>query len=195
MSGLPDQIGVALLVGDALERGRAAWMVGGSIASSMYGEPRTTHDVDLVSDLLPSGVGAFLSALGDTFYADREAVVEATRLRRCFNTIHTETTDKIDVFCVGTPFARRCLDRRQAVTLGDGRRSPVAAPESIVVEKRRWFRLGGEVSERQPRDVVGVLQVVGAQLDRNEMLTWAEQLGVSDLLQLAMKQAGLDLRA
>lgn len=137
MSGLPDQIGVALLVGDALERGRAAWMVGGSIASSMYGEPRTTHDVDLVCDLLPSGVGAFLSALGDTFYADREAVVEATRLRRCFNTIHTETTDKIDVFCVGTPFARRCLDRRQAVTLGDGRRFPVAAPESIVVEKLR----------------------------------------------------------
>lgn len=192
MSGLPDQIGVAILVGRALEQGRASWMVGGSIASSMYGEPRATLDVDLVSNLLPSGVDAFLLALGDAFYADREAVVEATRLRRCFNTIHTETTDKIDVFCVGTPFARHCLDRRRTISLGDGRKLPVAAPETMVVEKLRWYRLGGEVSERQLRDVAGVLQVVGAQLDREEMFAWAEQLGVRDLLQLTMAQAGLD---
>ena len=191
MSDGPDQLDVALEVGAALTASGCAWMIGGSIATSAYGEPRSTHDVDLVTDLASSQVEAFLAALGKNYYADIEAIREATRRRSLFNVIHLETTDKIDLFCAGDPFARHGLENARRVPLADGREAPVAAPEDMVVEKLRWYRPGGEVSKRQLRDVAGVLQVMGARLDLDRMRHWAQELGVEDLLERLLAEADL----
>ncbi|MCB9664424.1 MAG: hypothetical protein H6732_09935 [Alphaproteobacteria bacterium] len=183
MTGELDQLGVALVVGAALEAAGAQWMIGGSVATSAYGEPRATHDVDLVSDLRISGVPPFVEALGDAFYVDADVVRDAARRRASFNVIHFLTTEKIDVFCTGERFAAHGLQHRRFLTLPDGRTAPVAAPEDMVVEKLRWFRRGGEVSDRQLRDVRGVLQVLGHTLDQVRMRRWAAEVGVSDLLE------------
>ena len=187
-----DQLGVALWVGAALAASGADWMIGGSVATSAYGEPRATHDVDLVADLRPGHVPEFVSALGDAFYVDSDVVLDAVRRRGSFNVIHFRTTEKIDVFSVGERFARHCLENRRTLTLADGRVAPLAAPEDMVVEKLRWYRRGGEVSDRQLRDVAGVLQVMAATLDVAAMRMWARHVGVADLLESALASAGID---
>jgi hypothetical protein len=184
-----DQLGVALAVGVALEAAGARWMIGGSVATSAYGEPRATHDVDLVADLRLSGVQAFVEALGGAFYVDADVVRDAARRRVSFNVIHFDTTEKIDVFCIGEPFAAHGLHNRRLLTLPDGRVAPVAAPEDMVVEKLRWYRRGGEVSDRQLRDVMGVLQVIGDTLDEGQMRRWASEVGVTDLLERVLKDS------
>lgn len=161
------------------------------MATSAYGEPRATHDVDLVARMAPSHVGPFVTSLADAFYADADVVMRAVRRSASFNVIHFETTEKIDVFCVSTnPFARHDLTNRRMLELLDGRMVPVAAPDDMVVEKLRWFRRGGEVSERQLRDVSGVIRVMGDQLDIDRMRHWAEHEGVLDLLERVMEEAG-----
>ena len=66
----------------------------------------------------------------------------------------------------------------------------VATPEDTVLHKLRWFRDGGEVSQRQWMDAVGVLEVQVDRLDREYLARWARELGVSDLLERALGEAG-----
>ena len=187
-----DQVDVALLVGHALEQAGCTWMIGGSLATSAHGEPRATHDVDLVANLMPPQVEAFVRGLDEAFYVDENVVRNAVRRRTSFNIIHFETTEKIDVFCLrDDPFAVAGLKNRIALDLGEGRTAPVASPGDMVVEKLRWYRRGGEVSDRQWRDVQGVLQVSGAMLDLAQLRFWADEIGVRDLLEKALDDAGL----
>ena len=65
----------------------------------------------------------------------------------------------------------------------DGRRLFVHPPEDILLQKLRWFRAGGERSDRQWRDVIGIVRVQGAGLDRGYLRVHAPALGVSDLLE------------
>lgn len=192
MSRAQDQLDVALLVGAALERAGARWMIGGSIATSAYGEPRATHDVDLAADLRIEGVEPFVRGLGEGFYADTDTIADACRRRGSFNVIHYASVEKVDVFCIGDgTFAVAGLAGRTEWDLGGGRTAPVARPEYMVVEKLRWYRRGGEVSDRQLRDVQGVLQVVGPSLDLALIREWATEVGVADLLATALADAGL----
>lgn len=192
MSDPPDQLDVALMVGAALATAGATWMIGGSIATSAYGEPRATHDVDLVADLQPQATGRFVDALGDAFYVDAGAVHQAARQRSSFNVIHFESIQKVDVFCLrDDPFARAGLEGRIESDLGRGRAAPIASPQHMVVEKLRWYCRGGEVSDRQLRDVQGVLQTSGSDLDLATLRHWADQVGVRDLLERMLAEAGL----
>lgn len=187
-----DQLRVAFWVGEALEAAGARWVLGGSLASSAFGHARTTQDVDLATDLEAEAVDAFLTVLGDRFYADRDAALTAARRRASFNVIHFDTVEKVDVFCVRAgSFGARGLDTPVLLTLADGTTLPVARPEHMVVEKLRWFRRGGEISERQLRDVLGVLQVSGPRLDIARMRDDADTVGVADLLETALRDAGL----
>lgn len=79
LSELPSQLEVALQVGRALDAAGCAWMIGGSIATSAYGEPRATNDVDLAANLRPSACRTFVEGLGDDFYAGLDAVRDAAR--------------------------------------------------------------------------------------------------------------------
>ncbi|HEX3529476.1 MAG TPA: hypothetical protein VH988_20650 [Thermoanaerobaculia bacterium] len=177
---------------DALEALGVPWHVGGSVASSFVGVARATQDADLVADLRPEHAEPFVLALQGTYYVDRERVDHAIQTRRSFNAIHLATVYKVDVFIAKTtPFARQNMARRVSLEVpGLGRSLWFSSPEDIVLHKLLWYADGGGVSDRQWYDLQGVLRLQGPRLDFSYLQTWAESLGISDLLTRALKEAG-----
>jgi hypothetical protein len=177
---------------DALDRLGIAYYVGGSLASSTHGAPRSTRDVDLVAAMAAHHAGPFARSLESEYYVDEEAVREAIQQRRSFNAIHLGTMIKVDVFIpAGQPFDRSELARARPEKLEEspsGRAFMVASPEDIILRKMIWYRMTGERSDRQWDDVIGVFRVQlildDAYLDR-----WAGELGVADLLARARQDA------
>ena len=98
VSGWEEALSVTMQVTRVLDRLGVPYVIGGSIASSIYGPPRSTQDVDVVADLRDEHVSPFVAALQNDFYLDEAAVREAVRRQWSFNVIHLQTTLKVDVF-------------------------------------------------------------------------------------------------
>ncbi len=184
---------ITLHVAETFERLEVPYLVGGSLASSLHGLPRATQDVDLVADLREEHVRAFAAALEVDFYLDAEAIRSAIRRRSSFNVIHLETMFKVDVFITKDDEAtRQEMQRRQSYVLSEApkRQIVVASPEDVILQKLYWFRLGGEVSDRQWQDVLGVMKVQGDALDEAYLARMAAQMNLAGLLRRAREEVG-----
>lgn len=190
-----DPIETALLVVRHLDAMGILYTIGGSIASSFAGEPRSTLDIDIVAALDEQHVEGLVAALAAEFYVDADALRRAVRTHSSVSVIHQATQLKVDLFVAGgTPLDGRQLGRRLAVDLGEGRRLYVHPPEDILLQKLRWYHRGGEVSDRQWRDIAAIVRVQGSRLDREYLREGAAILGVSDLLDRALGEASADNR-
>lgn len=188
-----EPIAVTLLVIDALDALGVPYLIGGSLASAVHGVLRATLDTDLVADLRLEHAEPLARALGGTFYVDAESIREAVLHQRSFNVIHLETMFKVDVFVVKKrPFHHSQMERRmaQVIATDPDRTAYVATAEDTILAKLEWYRLGGDVSEQQWRDVLGVMKVQTDRLDLAYLRQWAAQLNISDLLERAIKEAG-----
>ncbi len=177
-----------------LEELDVPYLVGGSLASSFHGTPRSTNDADLVADLRLAHVPLLAAALEAEFYLDRVRIRDAVRRRSSFNLIYLATMFKVDVFVLkNDPLAREEMRRRQRVVVDEesGRKIDIASPEDTVLQKIAWFQLGGSASQRQWEDILGVLKVQRDDLDRGYLERWAIHLEASDLLRKALRDAGL----
>ncbi|MDH3254311.1 MAG: hypothetical protein OEM62_04905 [Acidobacteriota bacterium] len=184
-----DPIDIALRVAHVLETHDIRYVVGGSLASSMSGEPRSTLDVDLVVELSEENIEAVVAALGKDFYSDTEALRRAVRDKSSANLIHLATSIKVDLFVMGgSPADGEQMDRRQHVQVAadPDRFLYVYTPEDILLQKLRWYRMGGETSDRQWRDILGIVLVQGDRLDLTYVRRSAEHLEVSELLERAL---------
>ena len=179
------------LLRSALERAEVRYAVGGSWASTAFGEPRFTNDVDILAEFTAGNLESFLRNLPDTFYVDPEDALNAIRRGRPFNAIHMPTVLKFDFFPAGAfPLGVEELDR--AVSLEDTglSRGPVryVTPEDILLAKLYWFRMGGDASEVQWRDIQGVVRSRATTLDREYLERGAAKLGVRDLLDRVLSE-------
>jgi len=188
-----EPIAVTLLVIDAMDALDVPYLIGGSLASAVHGVLRATLDTDLVADLRLEHAEPLARALGGTFYVDVESIREAVLHQRSFNVIHLETMFKVDVFVVKKrPFHHSQMERRmaQVIATDPDRTAYVATAEDTILAKLESYRMGGDVSERQWRDVLGVMKVQADRLDLAYLRQWAAQLNISDLLERAIKEAG-----
>lgn len=185
-----DAIATTLYVIRVLEKLNITYAIGGSMASAAHGRLRTTMDVDIVVDMQLHHVQPFLAFLQETFYADENVIRDAIQRRSSFNLIHLTNLFKVDIFLTKPrPFDQQQLSRRQNQVLEfPDQTAYVTSPEDTLLAKLDWFRLGGELSERQWRDVHGILDVQGDQLDGDYLRHWADDLGVSDLLEKALHE-------
>lgn len=187
----PEPIAVTLLVVDALETLGVRYVIGGSLASALHGVARATLDSDLVADLRIEQAAPLARMLGDAFYVDEGAIREAIQNLSSFNLIHLDTMFKVDIFIPKRrPFDQAQLARRtaQVVATDPERTAYIASAEDTILAKLEWYRLGGEVSERQWRDAQGIVAVQGEQLNLDYLRQGAAGLGVADLLEKLLRK-------
>jgi len=170
------------------------YYIGGSVASSAYGIARATLDVDLISDLKTHHVDSLVEMLEFDYYIDREMILDAIKRSSTFNLIHLGTMLKVDIFVTkDRPYDQSAFQRKRKETLDEEQKADefyLASPEDVILNKLEWFRMGGESSERQWYDVVGIMQVQSNSLDKNYLQHWALELKISDLLEKAFHDAG-----
>ncbi|MEO6810552.1 MAG: hypothetical protein ABI353_15660 [Isosphaeraceae bacterium] len=167
------------------------YALGGSLASSIHGYTRLTTDADITTEPFPGKEDQLASQFGPDYYLSPDAIRQANRDHSTFNIINTFIGFKVDVFIRrDRPFERSLIDRRiQFTSAGNlGRPVSVVSAEDIILLKLEWYRLGGEVSERQWTDVLGVLRTQSDRLDDAYLDLWAGSLGVADLLEQARRE-------
>ncbi len=188
-----DALSIVQRLAAVFDRLEIAYLVGGSIASIRYGEVRSTNDVDFVAELRLTHVSKFAELLQDGWYLDADVIADAIRQSGCFNVIDYQTMLKADVFIArNDAFTREQFARRRFEALGapdDPVEAYIASPEDIVLQKLLRYKMGGGVSDRQWRDVLGVLIYQAGNLDDAYMDRWAREIEVSDLLARARQDA------
>jgi hypothetical protein len=175
-----------------LDRLGVPFVVGGSLASGAWGEPRSTHDIDILIRIEASQVNALTQALERVFYVSQSAIEEALRHAMAFNIVHLRSYQKIDLFVAGedpldaAQLAHPVLRR---LSPDAGGAFPVTAAEVMVLRKLDWFRKGDMVSERQWRDVLSILRVQHARLDYGMLQELARETRLDVLLRRAFDAA------
>jgi hypothetical protein len=170
-----------------------SYAVGGSTASSLLGKPRFTEDADITVEPFAGKEATFAARFGSDYYISLPAVEEAVRRRSSFNIIHLTSGFKVDVFVrKNRPFEQSVMARRrpQPVPNQPGGSLVLVSAEDIILLKLEWYCIGGEASDRQWSDIIGVLKVQAGRLDEAYLDLWAADLKVADLLARARQEAG-----
>jgi hypothetical protein len=179
----------------AFEKLGIPYLIGGSVASSVYGVPRATNDADLVADIKHEQILTLIAELEADYYISEVAVREAVSRKTFFNVLHQPTVTKVDIFILKSgsfeqiAFARR---QQEQIDPDNPKLFYLSSPEDIILQKLLWYEMGGQVANQQWLDITGLLKIQGATLDRNYLQSWAGQLSVTDLLAQALTDAGIN---
>ena len=180
----------------AFEKLGIRYYIGGSIASSAYGVARATLDVDMVSELKNEHAHPLAEMLKSEYYIDEEMILDALGKKSSFNLIHLESMFKVDIFLKkDNPHSREVFNRKREENLDEEKEDAeffIASSEDIILSKLEWFRIGGEISERQWNDILGVIKVQGDLLDKKYLHHWAIELGVDELLKKAFREVEIN---
>jgi hypothetical protein len=189
-----DNLRVLHEVLEAFESLGIAYALGGSMASGIHGITRFTSDADVSVEPFEGLEGRLVAMFGPDYYLSVDAIRQALRHRSTFNIINTSVGFKVDVFVrKDRAFERSLMERRIFATMADAPARPVAVvtAEDSILLKLEWYRLGGEISDRQWSDILGILRIQADRLDQAYLDRWAAELGVADLLAGARRDATL----
>ncbi len=168
------------IVGKHLDQCGCARFVTGSLASTVFGEPRFTNDIDIVVRMDAHKAARFASMFtGDDWYISSEAAADAALRHGMFNVIHVPSGLKADIVVArGTAHDDARFERVRHISMPDGRTEPFASPEDVILKKLEFFREGG--SSKHLRDIESMIAVQGAEsLDWPYLNEWAQRLGIA----------------
>lgn len=172
------------------------YYVSGSVASSLQGEVRFTEDLDMAIEIELDQVQFLIDALSQDFYISETAVYEAIEgVTNSFNVIHLQTTEKADIFISRkTDFDLNKISRRQLYISDDPAQAfYVCSPEDTILQKLIRFQMADFQSQKQWRDILGVLKLQREILDLSYLSLWSQNLGVKESLLKAMSESGLSI--
>ena len=174
---------------ELLNKNRIDYMITGSIVSSLQGEPRSTHDTDIVINIKQSAVQIFVESFPPPdYYVDESSIKEAISQNGMFNLIDTNEGDKFDFWVLtNDEFDLRRFKRKIKEKLF-GTELNVSAPEDTVLAKLKWCKLSGG-SNKQYTDALRVFEVQYEKLDMEYLKKWAEKLSVQDLYEKLIDEA------
>lgn len=163
-----------------LDRLQIRYLVSGSVAAMLYGEPRVTHDIDFIVFLRASDIARLSEAYPiPEFYVPPAEVIAAEVARSKkgqFNVIHMASGLKGDFFTANR-------DELHAWAFRNVRQYKIgetiirlAPPEYVIVRKLEYFREGG--SEKHLRDIRAMLNVSGDQINHADLNEWIQRQGV-----------------
>ncbi len=145
-----------------------------------------------MADMRAEHIDPFISALQNEFFIDEKMIAESIQSNSSFNIIHRESMFKVDVFIPRPrPFHQSQLARAQSQTFPSDPEvnARFASAEDTILAKLEWYRLGGEVSERQWRDVLGIMRTRAGALDLDYLRKWGKELKVDDLLEQLLEES------
>ncbi|NEO34252.1 MAG: nucleotidyltransferase family protein [Symploca sp. SIO3C6] len=186
---IQDSVSLAVKLHPIFEELGISYYVTGGVAAISYGEPRTTQDLDLVISISPLDIDRLVNALSQAgFYVPGVNEVKSGRIRTLQIT-DIESISRADLVLAGTDeFERLKFERRRVIEFEDTALY-FASPEDLILNKLCWRQYSS--SEKQWRDVLGVLKVQTENLDFDYLRQWAEQLGITDALNQVMTEAGI----
>ena len=186
---IQDSVSLATKLHPVFEELKISYYITSGVAAIAYGEPRTTQDLDLVVAISPLDIDRLSEALTLCgFYVPGVDDVKSGRMRTLQIT-DIESISRADLMIPGTDeFDRLKFERRRVIEF-EGTALYFASPEDVILNKLRWRQQSG--SEKQWRDVLGVLKVQTETLDYRYLVEWAERLKLADALNLAMTEAGI----
>ena len=171
-----------------LERLDLPYLITGSMATILYGEPRFTNDIDIVVQLSANRIDALVESFpGDEFYLDPERIRQAVAARTQFNIIHPASGLKIDIMIPAMDaFDRSRFARATLAHPADDYEATFATPEDVIIKKMQFYSEGG--SDKHLRDIAGVLQISAAEIDRDYVTEWADRLGLREIWDRVLEQ-------
>ena len=173
----------------ALGRAEIAHMLTGSLASSMWGIPRATNDIDFVINPIREELFTLARLFREVgLYFPLERIDEAFDNRSDVNVIDFSNGWKADLIIRKDREFSITEFRRRLETTVEGMHLHIATPEDVVIAKLEWWTISP--SERQLNDVVGVLQVQADNLDFPYIQRWIELLGLTEAWNEALGRAG-----
>jgi hypothetical protein len=167
------------------------YMLTGSIVSSMQGEPRLTHDIDLVVSCTELNSYPLKEVFAEPrYYLDTDSIRQAIASEGLFNIIDTDTGDKVDFWMLtNSPFDKSRFTRRMKVSIW-GEEVLVSTPEDTILAKLRWSHFSGG-SSKQITDAMRIVSVNRESLDKEYLHAWVKQLGIHKEWAEMVKLAGL----
>jgi hypothetical protein len=181
------QTAVIEMVISALNKEGIHYMIVGSMAASAHGEIRDTHDMDMVVVLDTDSVHRLAKRLGDEFYFDLESAEDAVRNADMFNVIHYDSSFKIDFWLLNSDeLSQMQFSRRQESTAWGKTKAFVESAEDTILSKLLWNKISP--SERQLKDIAGILKIRKDKLDYTYMKEWAAKKGVLDTLERLIEE-------
>jgi hypothetical protein len=172
-----------------LEKNKLDYMITGSMASSLQGEPRSTHDIDLIIDIDISKAEKLLDSFPPPdYYLDKDGILDAIKRKSMFNLLEVESGDKVDFWILTddefdkSRFARKCSEKVMRTNV------KVSSPEDTILSKLRWAKLSGG-SEKQFIDALRVYEVQFDKLDIKYIENWVKKLNVTLLWKRLKKEA------
>jgi len=156
------------------------YMVTGAVASIIYGEPRLTHDIDLVVELSDKKAEALTEAFPpQEFYCPPVEVIKLETgrdLHGHFNIIHHETGYKADIYILGHDKLHHWAMNSLKKIEFEGESIWLAPPEYVILRKLEYYREGG--SEKHLRDIAGMMKLASDQIHSRELTAKIKQYGL-----------------